>query len=276
MSGDVDAIARQVTELAARAVGCERISVWLFDTSETELRCIDLFEAAPARHSSGVTISQKDFGNEFAVLKASGYVSADDVLTDPRINGYVEPCLKPVGITSMLDVAIQASGRHLGMLCFAHVGRPHHWTLDEIALARQLGDKIGLAIISRLRRQAEVEVKTSEEKYRNLVESSTDYIWEVDLEGRYTYVSPAIKALLGHEPPELLGKSWLDLTIMAPGEVERLSPIFHRFVAARAPYSQVEMSASTCTGGRWCWSRAACLFLTKPALSSDIAASTGT
>jgi diguanylate cyclase (GGDEF)-like protein/PAS domain S-box-containing protein len=240
MSGDVEALARQVTELAARAVGCERVSVWLFDDAETELRCIALFEATPGRHSSGVTISQKDFSNEFAVLKASGYVSADDALTDPRVKGYVEPYLKPVGITAMLDAAIQASGRHLGMVCFAHVGRPHHWTRDEIAFARQLGDKIGLAIISRLRRQAEAEFKKSEEKYRDLVESTADYVWQVDQDGRYTYVSPVVQSLLGHEPADFLGKSWFDHIIMPPAEIERLSPVYHRIVATRAPFTQLE------------------------------------
>lgn len=55
LSGDVEALARDMTELASRATGCERVNVWLFDDTETELHCIDLFESTPARHSSGMT-----------------------------------------------------------------------------------------------------------------------------------------------------------------------------------------------------------------------------
>jgi hypothetical protein len=59
----------------------------------------------------------------------------------------------------MLDSVIQASGRTFGLLCFEHVDKPHHWEPDEIAFAGQLADKIGLALISRLRWQAEASLK---------------------------------------------------------------------------------------------------------------------
>jgi PAS domain S-box-containing protein len=145
LSGDVETLAHEVTELASRATGCERVNVWLFNDEETELRCIDLFEATSARHSSGMTLSEKEFGAEIAIIKASRYVNADDPMNDPRTAGYVEPYIKPLRITSMLDVAIQSSGRSFGLLCFEHVDQPHHWTQDEIAFARQLADKIGIS-----------------------------------------------------------------------------------------------------------------------------------
>ncbi|MFW6028291.1 MAG: PAS domain-containing protein [bacterium] len=162
LSGDIEVMALEITELAAFAIDCERVNVWLFDDDESELRCIDLYEATPARHSSGMILSDKDFGDEIASIKASRYVAADDALTDPRTRGYVEPYLKPHGITSKLDAAIQASGRHFGLLCFEHVNKAYSWTRDEIAFACQLADKIGIAVISLKRRQAEATTRTVE------------------------------------------------------------------------------------------------------------------
>jgi diguanylate cyclase (GGDEF)-like protein/PAS domain S-box-containing protein len=159
LSGDVEALARETTELAARASGCERVNVWLFNEAQTELRCIDLYEGTPARHSQGMVLREPDFFDEIQIIKTSKYVNADDPLTDPRTKGYVEAYIKPLRITSMLDVAIQASGRTFGLLCFEHVDKLHHWEPDEIAFAGQLADKIGLALISRLRRQAETALK---------------------------------------------------------------------------------------------------------------------
>jgi PAS domain S-box-containing protein len=185
-------------------------------------------------------LSEDDFGDEIAVIKASRYVAADDPLTDPRTRGYVEPYLKPLGITSMLDAVVQASGQHFGLLCFEHVNKAHSWTRDEIAFACQLADKIGLAIVSRMRRQAEEEVRRSEEKYRNLVESTTDYIWEVNRDGCYTYVSPAVKTLLGHEPQEFLGRSPFDGMLMSPEEGQRVAAIIERLVSEHAAFSQIE------------------------------------
>jgi diguanylate cyclase (GGDEF)-like protein/PAS domain S-box-containing protein len=176
LSGDIEAIAAEITELAARATGCERVNVWLFNDAETELRCIDLYEATPARHSSGMILSGDDFGDEIAVIKSSRYLAADDPLTDPRTRGYVEPYLKPHGITSMLDAVIQASGQHFGLLCFEHVNTAHSWTRDETAFACQLADKVGLAVISLKRRQAEAALRRREALMHALAVSAGAFV----------------------------------------------------------------------------------------------------
>ena len=159
LAGNVESLAREVTELVSKATGCERVNVWRFNEDESELRCIDLFEATPGRHSSGMVLREKDFKQEIAILKQSKYVNADDPLTDPRTAGYVESYVKPLGITAMLDTTIQASGRNFGLLCLEHVGRKHHWEEDEIAFAGQLADKLGIAIISGMRRRAEAKIR---------------------------------------------------------------------------------------------------------------------
>jgi PAS domain S-box-containing protein len=56
-------------------------------------------------------------------------------------------------------------------------------------------------------RQAEQVRREHEENYRLLAENSTDMISRHDPEGRYRYVSPACRTLLGYEPEELIGHS---------------------------------------------------------------------
>ncbi|HUE47174.1 MAG TPA: PAS domain-containing protein, partial [Aestuariivirgaceae bacterium] len=176
MSGDIEAIAAEITELASFATGCERVNVWLFNDAETELHCIDLYEATPALHSSGMILSDKDFGDEIAAVKASRYVAADDALSDPRTKGYVEPYLRPLGITSMLDAVIQASGQHFGLLCFEHVDKAHSWTRDEISFACQLADKVGIAVISLKRRQAEAALRRREALLHTVAVSASELV----------------------------------------------------------------------------------------------------
>ena len=162
VSGDVEAVAREITELAAKTVACERVNVWLFNEDETELRCIDLYEATPARHSAGTILREAEFGPEFRTIKSSKIVNADDAATDPRTAGYVEGYIKRLHITSMLDVVVGASGRSYGLLCFEHVDKAHHWEADEIAFAGQLADKIAFTIGARERRRAEESVRANE------------------------------------------------------------------------------------------------------------------
>ena len=47
-------------------------------------------------------------------------------------------------------------------------------------------------------------LKESENKYRLLTENITDVIWTVDLEGRLTYISPAVEKQLGYTPEEIM------------------------------------------------------------------------
>jgi PAS domain S-box-containing protein len=44
-----------------------------------------------------------------------------------------------------------------------------------------------------------------------MVETSRDWIWAIDLEGIHTYCNPAVEAILGYRPEELVGKSSIDL-----------------------------------------------------------------
>ena len=61
-------------------------------------------------------------------------------------------------------------------------------------------------------RQRTLEVAASEERFRMLAEHASDVISRHGLDGRFTYVSPAIKVILGYEPEDLLGKLPRDFT----------------------------------------------------------------
>jgi len=81
-------------------------------------------------------------------------------------------------------------------------------------------------------------LRESEDRYRNLVETISDWVWEVDRNAAYTFVSPRIRDLLGYEPGEILGKTPFDL--MPPDEALRVKEIFLPLAVRRAPFSGIE------------------------------------
>jgi PAS domain S-box-containing protein len=88
------------------------------------------------------------------------------------------------------------------------------------------------------RKQTENALKKSEERFRNLVETSSDWVWEVDENGCYTYASPKVRDILGYEPEEIVGKSPFDF--MPAKEAERVGNIFGDRAAAREPIKCLE------------------------------------
>ncbi len=103
------------------------------------------------------------------------------------------------------------------------------------------GQEIGVACYVfdiTARKAAENALRASENRYRTLVESIHDWVWEVNEHGAYTYSSPRVREMLGYEPHEVLGKTPFDL--MVPEEAERVGAAFSEIAASRSPIHMLE------------------------------------
>jgi len=88
------------------------------------------------------------------------------------------------------------------------------------------------------RKQADEVLKEAIDKFRALVETTHDFIWEVTADGFYSYCSPQIKDILGYRPDELLGKTPFEF--MPLHEAKQAAKIFNNFVAHQAPFKALE------------------------------------
>jgi len=86
--------------------------------------------------------------------------------------------------------------------------------------------------------EAEEALRESRKRYQDLVESLSDWVWEVDGNAVYTYVSPKVRDLLGYEPEEVIGKTPFDL--MPPAEARRVKEIFGPFAERHEPFHSLE------------------------------------
>ncbi|MFZ5758129.1 MAG: PAS domain S-box protein [Thermodesulfobacteriota bacterium] len=60
-------------------------------------------------------------------------------------------------------------------------------------------------------RETEAALVASEQRFRSLVETTTDWVWEVDTAGNLTYCSPVCYEIYGYHPGELLGRCYFDI-----------------------------------------------------------------
>jgi PAS domain S-box-containing protein len=87
-------------------------------------------------------------------------------------------------------------------------------------------------------KRAEEALRESEQRFRSLVETTSDWVWEIDHEERYTYASPKIKELLGYEPEEVIGQTPFDF--MSRTEGRQVARQFRRIAERRAPFSGLQ------------------------------------
>lgn len=136
---------------------------------------------------------------------------------------------------------LMAEGTRLGTLCLCHDGR-HRLDGGEADLLSRLADDIGFGILALRhrdeRRRADLALRDSEERYRSLVDNLTDFVWEIDADHRYTYVSARAQDILGYAPAELLGRTPFDL--MPPDEAVRIEDEFTVLTELRLPIQHIE------------------------------------
>jgi PAS domain S-box-containing protein len=82
------------------------------------------------------------------------------------------------------------------------------------------------------------ELKESRDRFQDLVESTPDWVWEVDEKGVYTYASQRVQDILGYEPQEVLNRNPFDF--MDPEGAHRVSDIFAALAALLKPITGLE------------------------------------
>ncbi len=112
------------------------------------------------------------------------------------------------------------------------------------------GELVFIAILRDIsgRKMASEVLQNSESRYRGLVESQTDLIVRVDLEGRFSFINQVYCDTFGKTQEELLGKSFTPL--VHPDDLEPTLEAMKRLYLP--PYRiSVEQRALTVNGWRW-------------------------
>ena len=121
---------------------------------------------------------------------------------------------KMVGLESVRAIGLVKQGKMYGGAIIMTRRK------GELPNQRLVEAFINLAGMALQRQQSEEALRQSEERFRDVAESTGDWIWEVDQDGRYTYSSPVSIRMLGYKPEEIVGTNFADHLL--PAEKERI------------------------------------------------------
>ena len=173
-----------ITEVAARNLEVERVGVWLLSEDRKLLRCQEVYTLESDQHSSGAELRTAGYPGYFRALERDRAIVANDARMHADTREFTDSYLVPLGITSMLDVALRKGGHTVGVLCLEHIGTMRTWTTEEQAFAGSLADLVSLSLESWDRRRAEEELERSLSILRATLDSSADGVLVVDDNGR--------------------------------------------------------------------------------------------
>ncbi|MFC1592726.1 PAS domain S-box protein [Candidatus Omnitrophota bacterium] len=87
------------------------------------------------------------------------------------------------------------------------------------------------------RKQAEQALRESEKRFRDISENALEFIWEVDLKGKYTYISPIVERILGYKPKELIGKKYF-YNLLIPEDRQQIKKAAFGIMRKKMPFHE--------------------------------------
>ena len=197
---DLHSVLHAIVDNARQLAGCENAYLYLADRTDGRLRMrvgLGLFashvgrDVEPGRGASG------------RVLVTGETVVVDDYREwSNRLGAYDE-----VAFRAVAGVPLRADGEVVGVIGIARQ-EAVSFDRNEIALLDRFARVAELALANASLYAA---LEQSETLHRRIVESSSDLICLVDLDGRIAMISPSSLAILGREPSELIGMPFSEL-----------------------------------------------------------------
>lgn len=166
----------------------------------------DILEKAPL----GIYVVD-DGGSVEYINRAMMNISGEDDLRNANVLEL--PAYRQLGLDDKIKAALKGEYFYLGPVEYSPGLGKGSTVRNFMGIPmEENGKKKALVFVEDVTESKRMEqmLLASEEKFRSLVETCNDIIWESNKNMVFTYVSPRVKEALGYEPKDLIGKSVIE------------------------------------------------------------------
>lgn len=199
---EISAILNSSIDNIMDVVNVDATLIFLLDEETGEVS-LEAYRGVSEAFAHGVGRLKPGEGLNGRVVQTGEPVVTEDASKDPRLT---EMAVKEESIRSQVIVPLKSKGRVIGTLSVA-TRHYRQFCQDEIKLLIAIGNQIGIAVenarLYEQERKVAIQLRASEERYRELFESAHDAIWVHDMKGNIISGNAATTRLTGYELEEL-------------------------------------------------------------------------
>ncbi|NNE31490.1 MAG: sigma 54-interacting transcriptional regulator, partial [Winogradskyella sp.] len=157
-----DTAFNKITKLASQTLEVGRVSIWSFKNDKSEIFCEKLYNLKTNSFERDFVIQYNDNPHYFDELTKKQTIRVADAQNNKITKQFTKDYFKPNNISSLMDVFINSTNGHYGIICFEHVGDTlRDWSADDLQFATSIANIVSLMVESTERKSAEKMLLTS-------------------------------------------------------------------------------------------------------------------
>lgn len=217
---NLDTALREITQVTAQMLDLERVSIWLYNSDNTAIQCVEVYSQSTNHHSSGMVLKKKNYPTYFQALEKEHIIAAYNPFQDKRTQELSDSYLALFNIKSLLVVKIWLKDTLMGVVCYEQVKTERQWTSEEVNFAESIANFVTLAIEASQQNAAQEALQERERRFSSLFELSSIGIAFLNMNAQIVDTNPAFCRMLGYSKQEICGKNFTNYFIKNEGNLE--------------------------------------------------------
>ena len=119
---DIEEIMLVFSKRIVAALQIERMSVWLFNSDQSEMNSIGEFDKRTNTFKKDTILFYNEYKKYINLLFSNEIIIATNVFLDERLNELNDSYFTPNNVISLLDIPLRMEGEIIGVMCFEKTG----------------------------------------------------------------------------------------------------------------------------------------------------------
>jgi PAS domain S-box-containing protein len=248
---EIDIVIKNALKCIGEFNGVDRSYVLLFSDKKNKMNITHEWcaKGIEPQISNMKGLDTLDFPWIMGKLNRSEIIHIPIVTELPLEASFEKEILQSQNIRSLIIIPMVYNGTPIGYLGLNSITEEKVWSKESIMILNIVSE---IFVNALERRRTEEVIRKSELRFRHIVENMSDWIWEIDANGVYTYCSKNVKEVLGYAANEMIGKTPFD--IMHTDKREKTSALFAAIIKEKENIRNLENWIYTKNGQLVCMS----------------------